>query len=73
MDQPLLLCSYANAPMAIPCGEQGSTCSFQVTGLFCALSLDDGALLPHACIAQLTSSDCCGALSQVQHGPTCAL
>ena len=43
LDQPLLLCSFANAPLAIACGVEGSTCEFEITGLFCALSQDDGA------------------------------
>jgi hypothetical protein len=43
LDQPLLLCSFANSPLAIACGAEGSTCEFRVTGLFCALSQDDGA------------------------------
>lgn len=44
IDQPLLLCSFANSPMTIPCGQEGSSCAFEITGLFCALSHDDGVL-----------------------------
>lgn len=42
IDQPLLICSFANSPMTIPCGQEGSSCAFEITGLFCALSHDDG-------------------------------
>jgi hypothetical protein len=42
IDQPLLLCSFANSPMTIPCGQEGSSCAFEITGLFCALSQDEG-------------------------------
>jgi hypothetical protein len=65
IDQPLLICSFANSPMTIPCGQEGSSCAFEITGLFCALSQDDGVfrVLPflvysevgHCCLVLLSS------------------
>ena len=68
MEQPLLLCSFANSPMTIPCGQQGSNCAFDVTGLFCALSQDDGTRRPPACSAKRSLLRC----SQARLGLTCA-
>ena len=44
MDQPLLLCLFANQPMPI---EHAGPGTFNITGLYCALSLDDGNTWPH--------------------------
>lgn len=44
VDQPLLLCLFANTPMPINHSGPGI---FNITGLFCALSFDDGNSWPH--------------------------
>ncbi len=56
IDQPLLLCSFANTPIYIPCGEEGSKCQFEATGLFCALSQDEGAFPAHSSLELKFSS-----------------
>jgi formylglycine-generating enzyme len=42
---PLVTCSFANAPMPVPCGAAGAA-TFNMTGLYCALSTDDGGSWP---------------------------
>ena len=43
IDQPILLCAFADDPFDVPCGSLDSSCFFKMTGLFCAVSQDDGA------------------------------
>ena len=44
MDQPLLLCLFANEPLPIKHSGSGT---FNIMGLYCALSLDDGDTWPY--------------------------
>ena len=40
LDQPLILCSFANDAFPTPC--HGTGCVLRITGLFCAVSSDEG-------------------------------
>ena len=45
LTDPIMMCSFANDPMQVPCKGGGS---YAVTGLYCAVSLDDqGAAWDH--------------------------
>lgn len=43
IDQPIMCCTFANAPMPVPRAGGGT---FTVLGLYCALSTDEGASFP---------------------------
>ena len=47
IDQPIMLCSFANSGMKVPCGDDDNdtaamTTSMEITGLFCSISLTEG-------------------------------